>query len=336
MMKQRILIIVLVLGFFLVKAHCVMAVQREDGDAIAAITSDWLDGIEGVWVDNSEDGTPVIRGKIYRKSDYERIQKLLRRYSTIKNETELSEKVSAKLPKSFPRSSSTKIEPSIYFEMILAEIKTGALDHMGARLPKEIGLNTTFNGRYLSNPTKSLTVSSDPVRGFLDLALQNGDARIHAKQALIIQNAQWGEFHVGGEFPIKSIGNHFSKVEFKEFGFIIKCLPKLQSPPFIHLLIDSEISDIDTGSSVDGLPVISKKHLKTQVFTKLNEMVAIGGMIRSVESITRDQVPGLHLIPGLGRLFESNDFKTHKTEAYIFISPRKMEEGWMPNSEMQP
>ena len=279
----------------------------------------WLDGIEGVELSEDENGALSLKGTIYKKSDYDRIQKFLKKFPTVKNRADISKRLSAKIPSSVVKTGGSKIEPSIYFEMILAEVRKSALDRAGPRVLSPLGA-TVNSGNF----------KADPIKGFLDFSLQNGDAKIHSKQILIIQNGQRGEFHIGGEFPVKTIGAHFSKVEWKEFGFIIKCLPKLQSPPFIHLLLDSEISDIDSGSFVDGIPVISKKHLKTQIFAKLDEMIAIGGAVRSVESKIRDQIPGLSLIPGLGRLFESDDFKNHQSEAYIFISPKKLEQGWVP------
>ncbi|MBN8554203.1 MAG: type II and III secretion system protein [Deltaproteobacteria bacterium] len=292
--------------------------SEEESQQILESAYVWIEGIEGI--DLSEDQNGIsLKGTIYRKSDYDRIQKLIKKFPEIKNRAEISKKLSAKFPRANVRSRESKIEPSIYFEMILVEVRKSALDRAGPRILSPLG--ATLNAG---------SFKVDPVKGFLDFSLQNGDAKVHSKQVLIIQNGQKGEFHIGGEFPVKTVGTHFSKVEWKEFGFIIKCLPKLQAPPFIHLNIDSEISDIDSGTFVDGLPVISKKHLKTQVFAKLDEMVAIGGTVRSVEAKIRDQIPGLSLIPGLGRLFESDDFKRHRSEAYIFISPKKLEQGWVP------
>jgi pilus assembly protein CpaC len=228
-----------------------------------------------------------------------------------------------------------KIEPTIFLEAALVEIKRTALEKLGTRLGGLVQFNMGVNFKFIQEAGKSLGIkTSDPVRLFLDLAMQKGEARIHAKQSIVTQNGKEGLFQVGGEFPIKVVSGYVARVDFKKFGLILKFTPQLAQPPMVHLQIDSEISDIDTGSLVDGIPVISKKKLKTQIFAKLGQTIAIGGIVRASESKFTDKIPGLSSIPILGALFQSEDFKRHQSEAYIFITPKRMEEAWLPSPEL--
>ena len=228
-----------------------------------------------------------------------------------------------------------EIQASVFLEIALVEVKRTALKKLGMRMQSPVQLGGVFNLNFLSNSQNSLGFKSeDPVRLFLDFAMQKGQARIHAKQSLVTQNGKEGVFHVGGEFPIKVVQGYVSRVEFKNFGLLLKFTPKLVQSPMVHLSIDSEMSEIDTGSLVDGTPVISKKRLKTQIFAKLDQTIAIGGIVRSTQSKFSDRIPALSSIPILGRLFRSEDFKRHRSEAYIFVTARRMNRSWMPSPEL--
>ncbi|MDB5037627.1 MAG: pilQ 2 [Bacteriovoracaceae bacterium] len=234
-----------------------------------------------------------------------------------------------------PEHHSRKIEPTILLEMALVEVKKSALQKLGTHLNGNISAGSNFDFKFLPKERGDWNIQSmDPIRAFLDLALQHGEAKIHAKQSIVTQNGKEGEFQAGGEFPIKIVSAHSSRVEYKQFGLFLKFTPFLESPPTIHLIVHSEVSDIDLGSQVDGLPMIVKKELKTQVFARLNEMMALGGVIRASQSKFSDEIPGLSSIPVLGRLFRSEDFKSQKSEAYLFITAKKMEGAWLPSPDL--
>ncbi len=226
------------------------------------------------------------------------------------------------------------IEPSIFLEVVLVEVKKSALEKLGMRMDSPIALAIDSQIQFFQKTKPMLSLGTDPIRLFLDLALQAGEARVHAKQSVVTQNGRMGKFEVGGEFPIRVVSGWVAKVEFKTYGLVLKFTPKLQSSTMIHLDIDSEMSEIDTGSLVDGIPVILRKHLTTQIYAKLDEMMAIGGIVRSSQSQFTDRIPGLSAIPGIGRLFQSEDFKRNKSEAYLFVTPRKMTQPWLPSPEL--
>jgi len=223
---------------------------------------------------------------------------------------------------------------SIFLEIALVEVKKSALKKLGLRLGSPIGVSTAMGLQLFAKTGMSGNLSSDPVRAFLDFSMQSGEARMHAKQSIVSENGKKGTFMAGGEFPIKMVSGIMAKVEFKRFGMIIEFTPQIESLQRVHLEIDAEISDIDTGSMVDGVPVIIKKQIRTQLSAKLDQMMAIGGLIHTTQSKLVDSIPGLSAIPILGRLFQSEDFKRHKSEAYIFITPRRMDSPWLPSPEL--
>jgi pilus assembly protein CpaC len=226
-------------------------------------------------------------------------------------------------------------DASIFLEISLIEVKKTAFEKLGLRLGSPMSIEAQLGLNFLGGRSSSGQIGmGDPLKLFLDLALQKGEARIHAKQSIVAENGHQGEFQAGGEFPIRIVQGMVSRVEFKPYGLILRFTPLLKDKSLVQLNIHSEISEIDTGSLVDGLPVISKKDLRTKITARLDDLIAIGGLVRSSQSGFVDSIPGLSALPVLGSLFESDDFKTHKSEAYIFVKAKKLERGWLPQFQL--
>jgi Flp pilus assembly secretin CpaC len=300
-----------------------------------------LSGIEGIELREFEDDRVQILGEIHRLSDLRKIEKLIEGNSEIENKTRLSpELLSLKRSKSQKTPNSTKpqdlaAKAGILLEMIFVEIKKTALKRLGVRTGGLVSAGATFDFKLLDASSGELQMRSlDPIRAFLDLALQKGEAKIHSKQSLLVKNEHEAEFQAGGEFPIKIVSAHSSKVEYKPFGLFLKFRPSLIKPPFVNLDVHLQISDVDMGGQVDGFPMISKKELKTSISAPLDQMMALGGLVRATKSKSSDEIPGISSVPILGRLFSSEDFKDQKTEAYIFITTRKMEGPWLPSPDL--
>ncbi len=339
----------------------------------------YLAGIEGIEMEESDQGKITLKGDVERASDVDKLKKFLSRYPDIKDETSLSPEageylegrlrrrlqelepsariqrrgrsfivsgspssdVMQELRKIYPQiqtdessSIAGRIEPTVFLEVALIEVKKSALSKLGLRVGSPLGVTGNLGLQFLQGAAKTASLIGDPLRGFLDLAMQKGEARVHAKQSVVTQNGRRGTFMAGGEFPIKVVSGIVAKVEFKNFGLILGFTPKLYRKNIVHLNIDSEMSDIDMGSMVDGIPVIFKKNIRTQIFAKLDEMMAIGGIVENRQAKMTDSIPGLSAIPGIGRLFESEDFKRHRSEAYIFITPKLMTQPWLPSPEL--
>lgn len=230
-------------------------------------------------------------------------------------------------------SSSAKTpQPSVLLELVLVEVMKSAFEKLGMHSQGNLSTSAMYVHRFLPQSQSLAMFGADPLKTFLDFALQNGQARIYAKEAVLAENDQVGEFQVGGEFPVKVSGVS-SSVTFKDYGLILKFRPHLLRSALVHLDLESEISELDLGSVVDGTPSLTKKRLKTQLTTKLDEMIAIGGVVRCSQAQMKDKIPGLSAIPGIGRFFESDDFKRNRSEAYIFVTPRKLSTAWNPTPE---
>jgi Flp pilus assembly secretin CpaC len=286
-----------------------------------------LAGTEGLEVEEHDDGAVEIHGHVLRLSDHTKLQRLKARHPSLKISVDVSPDIKIL--------ASPASRESVLLEMIFVEVKKTALKKLGVRLGGSVAVGSTFSFKFLPDKARDISLATvDPIRAFLDMALQKGDAKIHAKQSIVSQNGKAGSFQAGGEFPIRLITPHSSKVEYKPFGLFLKFTPVLRPASKIHLTIHSLISDIDLGSQVDGLPMIIKKELSTEVDANLDQMIALGGVVKASQSQFVDELPGLGSLPIIGRLFRSEDFKNQKSEAYLFVTAKKMESPWLPSPDL--
>jgi general secretion pathway protein D len=75
-----------------------------------------------------------------------------------------------------------------------------------------------------------------------------------------------------------------------------------------------------TSSDIDS-PTIKQRKIKTNVFVKDGQALALGGMIQTTSSASKNQVPFLGDVPLLGTMFKNKDSEAAKTELLIVITP---------------
>jgi type II secretory pathway component GspD/PulD (secretin) len=69
------------------------------------------------------------------------------------------------------------------------------------------------------------------------------------------------------------------------------------------------------------IPIVDTSTVDTIVRIKDGVTIVIGGLIKDERVKTKSKVPILGSLPGLGRLFSSDDNRTEKTEIVIFLTP---------------
>jgi general secretion pathway protein D len=90
----------------------------------------------------------------------------------------------------------------------------------------------------------------------------------------------------------------------------------------VLLEIEQEVSSVaaTTSSKIDS-PTIKQRRIKTSVFVKDGQALALGGMIQTSSSVARDQVPILGDLPLVGNVFRSKGDENGKTELLVIITP---------------
>ena len=175
-------------------------------------------------------------------------------------------------------------------------------------------------------------------------AYQNDtDVRILSTPQLLTLDNEDAEITVGENIPYVSrqdsgvLGvtgtTNYSSYEYKDVGVTLKVTSQINKDGFVRMKIDQSVTKVVTQSaSVDAAgsqvltPTTLKRTAKTTVVVKSGETVVIGGMIQDDSGKGTGKVPLLGDIPLLGWLFKTRSTTNTRTNLFIFITPRIIEQ----------
>ncbi len=149
----------------------------------------------------------------------------------------------------------------------------------------------------------------------------NGNGKILSAPKIVTLNNKKAMISQGSEVGYlerDSAGG--SSVSFKKVDLKLEVTPHVTPDNRISMTI--YISKNDVTDYVDGVPIISTNEATTELLVNDGDTVVIGGIIKNSETREKTAFPGLHKIPVLGWLFQSNLDEAEKRELLIFMNPK--------------
>ena len=114
-------------------------------------------------------------------------------------------------------------------------------------------------------------------------------------------------------------------IEYRSVGIKLNIFPKINSDNYVNLQIDQEVSSVGapvpTGELLTPTPSFRTEQLHTEVVLKDNQVLVMGGLMRTDTTFTNEGIPVLRKIPWIGKLFSTDTETSKKTELMIFITP---------------
>ncbi|WP_197673843.1 type II secretion system secretin GspD [Halopseudomonas xinjiangensis] len=245
----------------------------------------------------------------------------------------------------------------VLVEAVIAEVSYDRAKELGVQwgVGNESGgvgvINFNRNGRGLVN-------LAGAVRGYLDGDITTppsfpdggsfgGIASIGSTQIALLVNALQGdsssnilstpslltldneeaEIVVGQNVPfivgrsVENSGQAFDTIQREDVGIKLRIRPQINEGNAVRLEISQEVSQIAPGASGAADIITNKRSLNTHVMVDDNELIVLGGLIDDQMVETRDKVPGLGDIPGLGRLFRYDTAELQKRNLMVFLRP---------------
>ena len=111
--------------------------------------------------------------------------------------------------------------------------------------------------------------------------------------------------------------------EYEDIGLKIKATPQLHDTKDVTLQLEFEIKAL-SGTSVNGIPVISNRTVTQTVRLKEDETSLVVGLLDQQETKTLTGFPGLAPLPGVGYLFGVRNNSFTDDELIFLITPRRM------------
>jgi len=192
-----------------------------------------------------------------------------------------------------------------------------------ATLGVYLGLGSgTFASRIeLNTPVgpSALIASVLTTSGLPDVALVSQDPAAAQGEVTVIQDStNFANSAAGGVAQTP-----YPASEYVDLGVKIKTTPTLHPNNEVTLLLEFEIRSL-TGSSVNGIPIISNRTLTQTVRVKENEPTLIGGLTDTEVTRSITGLPGFAEIPIAGYAFGGRKNSFQDTELLILVTPRKL------------
>jgi len=195
--------------------------------------------------------------------------------------------------------------------------------------PQTLGSSIGGATASLLQPGGSLIIN-DP--GSLIVQLQafasDSKANILANPILVTSNNKAAGISIVDEIPVQSTtltsagaANPVTQtnIEYRSVGIKLNIFPKINSDNYVNLQIDQEVSS--QGPDVNTVPSFRTEELHTEVVLKDNQVLVMGGLMRTDTLVSNEGIPFLRDIPWLGKLFSTDTETSKKTELMIFITP---------------
>jgi len=202
------------------------------------------------------------------------------------------------------------------------------------------GVNKALSagGEVLGAGIGSATASFVPGGGFfigdpdkiiaqLQVFASDSKANVLANPILVTSDNKKANISITDEIPINSstLTTNTQQpvtsttVSFRSVGIKLDITPKINSQNFVNLKIDQEISS--RGADVGSTPSFNTRQVNTEVVLKDNQVLVMGGLMRTNTTNTTSGVPFLKDLPVVGKLFGTESTTLNKTELMIFITP---------------
>jgi Flp pilus assembly secretin CpaC len=111
--------------------------------------------------------------------------------------------------------------------------------------------------------------------------------------------------------------------EFIDLGVKVKATPTLHANRQVTLQLEFEIRAL-SGTSINGIPIISNRTLSQTIRVKEDETTLIGGLLDTEETRAITGLPGFANLPGAGYAFGRRNNSHRDTEFLIVVTPRRL------------
>jgi general secretion pathway protein D len=159
--------------------------------------------------------------------------------------------------------------------------------------------------------------------------------KVLSNPSLVVINNQAATLQVGDEVPV-STGSAtvlttnntvVNTIDYRNTGIILRVSPRINVNGNVRLEVEQEISNVSPATAASLTPTVSERRVKSSISVATGQTVLLAGLISEQQNGTRNGIPLLDEIQGLGDAFSHQDKKGTRTELIIFIRPQIIRDG---------
>ncbi len=227
------------------------------------------------------------------------------------------------------------IDAKIYEVTLTGDLSLGITAYLDRKsnLPTPIGNRATFNGQELALAGYAVINKTLALQMFLTASENRTRIRALAAPSILVTDNTSARIQVGEEVPVPigssllpvQSGNNslFAQtIQFRDTGVILTVTPRINASGLVSLNIAQEVSNaVPNTTSGIVAPVITKSSFQTSVVVNDGQALALGGIIATTQTLTKNRIPLLGDIPGIGLLFGSTSNSTSRKEIVLMLTP---------------
>lgn len=130
----------------------------------------------------------------------------------------------------------------------------------------------------------------------------------------------------GGSGGRWGVGEQFTR---EQYGITISIKPTIHLKQDDDEDSDGDYVTMETDIVFDSFqpgenrtrPDVTRRNIKNEVDVLDNETVILGGLRKKISNDSKESIPFIGELPGIGKLFSLNNMKDSNTEMFIFITP---------------
>jgi general secretion pathway protein D len=159
--------------------------------------------------------------------------------------------------------------------------------------------------------------------------------KVLSNPSLVVINNQVATLQVGDVVPVStgsatvltSNNTVVNTIDYRNTGIILRVAPRINVKGDVRLEIEQEISNVPPASANSLTPTVSERRVKSSISVANGQTVLLAGLISEQQNGSRNAIPVLDQIPGLGDAFGHQSNSTQRTELIIFIRPQIIRNG---------
>jgi pilus assembly protein CpaC len=191
------------------------------------------------------------------------------------------------------------------------------------------GLLTTASGTPFGGPGsapdnvfKFNIGSANAFYGVLNALRSDSLAKLLSEPDLVAISGQPAYILVGGEVGYQTTNAVTgTTVGFKEYGTRLEFVPVVLGNGKLHIDVLSRVSDIDAANSINGIPALKTREVRTGVELRAGQTLAIAGLLEQKTEASVSGFPWISEVPYLGVPFSTKTFQTNEVELLVLLTP---------------